>query len=127
MRTLPLVLAAVGSVGAANAHAATELRIGTTASAKNDVTGLLGSARRMLKHLDRLTAEPVHAAKTRYHGDYHLGQVLLTAHDFVIAESRKTPMHVGGMHLYSPPDGAGRSGAPGRGRASWTRVSRRAR
>jgi ferric-dicitrate binding protein FerR (iron transport regulator) len=49
MRTLPLVLAAVGSVGAANAHAATELRIGTTASAKNDVTGLLGSARRMLK------------------------------------------------------------------------------
>jgi diacylglycerol O-acyltransferase len=30
-----------------------------------------------------------------------------TAQGFMIAESRKTPMHVGGMHLYSPPDGAG--------------------
>jgi diacylglycerol O-acyltransferase len=25
----------------------------------------------------------------------------------MIAESRKTPMHVGGMHLYTPPEGAG--------------------
>ncbi len=30
-----------------------------------------------------------------------------TAQGFMIAESRKTPMHVGGMHLYTPPDGAG--------------------
>ena len=30
-----------------------------------------------------------------------------TAQGFMIAESRRTPMHVGGMHLYSPPDGAG--------------------
>jgi hypothetical protein len=43
------LLAAAGSVAAAYAHAATEPRIGTTASAKNDVTGLLGTARRMLK------------------------------------------------------------------------------
>ena len=30
-----------------------------------------------------------------------------TAQGFMIAESRKTPMHVGGLHLYTPPDGAG--------------------
>jgi diacylglycerol O-acyltransferase len=30
-----------------------------------------------------------------------------TSQGFMIAESRKTPMHVGGLHLYSPPDGAG--------------------
>ena len=30
-----------------------------------------------------------------------------TAQGFMIAESRRTPMHVGGLHLYSPPDGAG--------------------
>lgn len=49
MRTLPLAFLAAASVAAGSAHAATEIRIGTTASAKNDVTGLLGSARRMLK------------------------------------------------------------------------------
>ena len=29
------------------------------------------------------------------------------AQGFMIAESRKTPMHVGGLHLYTPPEGAG--------------------
>jgi len=49
MRTLPLVLIAAGSVAAADAYAATEIRIGTTASAKNDVSGQLAGTRRSLK------------------------------------------------------------------------------
>lgn len=49
MRNLRLALIAAGTVAAAGAQAATEIRVGTTASAKNDVTGLLGSARRALK------------------------------------------------------------------------------
>lgn len=49
MRTFPLVFLAAASVAAGSAHAATEIRIGTTASAKNDVTGLLGAAQRRLK------------------------------------------------------------------------------
>ncbi len=40
-----------------------------------------------------------------------------TAQGFMIAESRKTPMHVGGMHLYSPPEGAG----PGWARETYER------
>jgi len=38
---------------------------------------------------DRLQAcisGQIKAAKTRYHGDYHLGQVLLTQNDFVITD-----------------------------------------
>lgn len=49
MRALPLVLVAAGSIAAASAQAAPENRIGTTASAKNDVTGLRGAAQRSLK------------------------------------------------------------------------------
>ncbi len=49
MRKLPLVLAAAGSVAAAGANAATDIRIGTTASAKNEVSGHLGGTRRALK------------------------------------------------------------------------------
>jgi diacylglycerol O-acyltransferase / wax synthase len=30
-----------------------------------------------------------------------------TAQGFMIAESRNTPMHVGGLHLFEPPEGAG--------------------
>lgn len=49
MRTLPIALVAAGTVAAAAAQAATEIRVGTTASAKNDVSGQLGDTRRALK------------------------------------------------------------------------------
>lgn len=49
MRTLPLFLVAAGSVAAVDAQSATELRIGTAASAKNEVTGTLGPTRRTIK------------------------------------------------------------------------------
>lgn len=49
MRSLSLALIAAGSMAAVEAHGATEVRIGTAASAKNEVTGTLGAARRVLK------------------------------------------------------------------------------
>jgi maltose alpha-D-glucosyltransferase/alpha-amylase len=41
--------------------------------------------------IDELTAEPVEAAKTRLHGDYHLGQVLIAQNDFYILDFEGEP------------------------------------
>lgn len=49
MRNFQLAVIAAGSMVAAGAQAATETRIGTAASTKNEVSGQLGGARRMLK------------------------------------------------------------------------------
>ncbi len=49
MRSFPLAVIAAGSMVAAGAQAATETRIGTAASTKNEVSGQLGGARRLLK------------------------------------------------------------------------------
>jgi maltose alpha-D-glucosyltransferase / alpha-amylase len=68
-----------------------ERRAGLSDAARVDADALLAARERMLRHVDRLTAEPVHGWKTRYHGDYHLGQVLLAAHDFVIVDFEGEP------------------------------------
>ena len=44
-----------------------------------------------LAAVDDLTAEPVRAAKTRLHGDYHLGQVLVVKDDFYILDFEGEP------------------------------------
>jgi maltose alpha-D-glucosyltransferase / alpha-amylase len=64
---------------------------GLSEAARADAEALLAARERMLRQVDRFTAEPVHAAKARYHGDYHLGQVLLAAHDFVIVDFEGEP------------------------------------
>jgi maltose alpha-D-glucosyltransferase/alpha-amylase len=42
-------------------------------------------------HLKRLTPQRVQAVRTRYHGDYHLGQVLIVENDFVISDLEGEP------------------------------------
>jgi maltose alpha-D-glucosyltransferase / alpha-amylase len=43
------------------------------------------------EHYERLTRTPVSVAKIRCHGDYHLGQVLVTEDDFVIIDFEGEP------------------------------------
>jgi maltose alpha-D-glucosyltransferase/alpha-amylase len=49
------------------------------------------SARALREHIDGLIPAEVDATRTRYHGDYHLGQVLLSQHDFVIVDFEGEP------------------------------------
>ena len=44
-----------------------------------------------MERIGQLVAEPVEAAKTRLHGDYHLGQVLVVQNDFYILDFEGEP------------------------------------
>ena len=52
---------------------------------------VLASQREMLARIDAFAPRQVQAAKTRYHGDYHLGQVLLNRNDFFITDFEGEP------------------------------------
>jgi len=53
---------------------------------------VLAARERLLARLDECAAEPpLQALKTRHHGDYHLGQVLLSNNDFVIVDFEGGP------------------------------------
>jgi maltose alpha-D-glucosyltransferase/alpha-amylase len=52
---------------------------------------LLGMAQALHGHASAIVPDTIDAARTRYHGDYHLGQVLISKHDFVIVDFEGEP------------------------------------
>jgi len=62
-----------------------------SATAAADADQLIESRYRILERLERLVPEKPVGIKTRYHGDYHLGQVLLAHNDFIITDFEGEP------------------------------------
>ena len=56
-----------------------------------DIELLLDSRIRISDHISALRPVGLQAAKTRYHSDYHLGQVLLAENDFIIVDFEGEP------------------------------------
>jgi 1,4-alpha-glucan branching enzyme len=60
-------------------------------STRSQARLVLERAPGLLKQVDALSSLNLNAAKTRVHGDYHLGQVLWTGDDFVILDFEGEP------------------------------------
>jgi maltose alpha-D-glucosyltransferase/alpha-amylase len=83
------------------AHVDTELRA-TLVQLEHRLAGLAGTANELASQLlaqrgvladslQHCISRPCVTVKSRYHGDYHLGQVLLTRNDFVIIDFEGEP------------------------------------
>jgi len=68
-----------------------ERLIETPEAARPALRALLESRKALLERIKQLAATPVAAFKTRFHGDLHLGQVLLVADDFLIIDFEGEP------------------------------------
>jgi len=60
-------------------------------SVRPQAKDLLKDTRKLIARIDAFALEPQGAHKTRFHGDYHLGQVLLQRNDFVIIDFEGEP------------------------------------
>jgi maltose alpha-D-glucosyltransferase / alpha-amylase len=63
--------------------------LGAVAQAEADA--VLAQAKQLLRRIETAATARVAAHKTRYHGDYHLGQVLLVRNDFFIVDFEGEP------------------------------------
>lgn len=77
-------------------HASLDLLAGRRHALPGEVTPavnrLLEARDAILRQIPELTGRAVDALKIRHHGDYHLGQVLLTENDFVIIDFEGEPI-----------------------------------
>ncbi len=76
---------------AQRAFAALERHGSPAEPARASVAALLGRRAECLAYVDALSTEPKGAIKTRIHGDYHLGQVLIVQDDVMIVDFEGEP------------------------------------
>jgi len=69
----------------------TRRRDGLSAAAQASADALLARRDQVQQRLAAYGQTPVDAIKIRYHGDYHLGQVLLAQNDFIITDFEGEP------------------------------------
>jgi len=61
------------------------------ASVREQVHALLDAREQLFARIDALGSKEIHTIKTRFHGDLHLGQVLVVAGDFYIIDFEGEP------------------------------------